>query len=119
MECNQRFFPPIGQGLPAYRISTVNRYFEVGTINRINRLKPVNCSTKFITVALTEFAIRKKIAQTGSRHTAEESADDSPPMRNNFRQKFCFEVLKFIECIMAPLKKNEIYPPVPTSHFEM
>ena len=50
MECNQRFFPPIGQGLPAYRISIVNRYFEVGTINRINRLKPVNCSTKFTAV---------------------------------------------------------------------
>ena len=32
--------------------ATINRYFEVGTINRINRLKPVNCSTKFITVAL-------------------------------------------------------------------
>ena len=56
MECNQRFFPPIGQGLPAYRISIVNRYFEVGTINRINRLKPVNCSTKFTTVALIKFA---------------------------------------------------------------
>jgi hypothetical protein len=28
-------------------------------------------------------------------------------MRNNFRQKFCFEVLKFIECIMAPSKKQE------------
>ena len=32
--------------------TSINRYFEVGTINRINRLKPVNCSTKFITVAL-------------------------------------------------------------------
>ena len=38
--------------------ATTNRYFEVGTINRINRLKPVNCSTKFITVALTKLAIR-------------------------------------------------------------
>ena len=38
--------------------ATTNRYFEVGTINRINRLKPVNCSTKFITVALIKFAIR-------------------------------------------------------------
>ena len=39
--------------------ATINRYFEVGTINRINRLKPVNCSTKFITVALIKFASRK------------------------------------------------------------
>jgi hypothetical protein len=30
--------------------ATINRYFEVGTINRINRLKPVNCSTKFTAV---------------------------------------------------------------------
>ena len=36
--------------------ATINRYFEVGTIIRINRLKPVNCSTKFITVALIKFA---------------------------------------------------------------
>jgi hypothetical protein len=42
-----------------------------------------------------------------------------PHMANNFRQKFCFEVLKFIECIMAPLKKMGIDPPVPISHFEM
>jgi hypothetical protein len=40
-------------------------------------------------------------------------------MRNNFRQKFCFEVLKFIECIMALLKKKEIDPPVPTTPFEI
>ena len=40
-------------------------------------------------------------------------------MRNNFRQKFCFEVLKFIECIMAPLKNTGIDPPVPTTPFEM
>jgi hypothetical protein len=40
-------------------------------------------------------------------------------MRNNFRQKFCFEGLKFIECIMAPLKKTRIDPPVPTTPFEM
>ena len=38
--------------------ATTNRYFEVGTINRINRLKPVNCSTEFITVSLIKFAIR-------------------------------------------------------------
>ena len=38
--------------------ATTNRYFEVGTINRINRLKPVNCSTEFITVSLIEFASR-------------------------------------------------------------
>jgi hypothetical protein len=38
--------------------ANINRYFEVGTINRINRLKPINCSTKFNTVALIEFAIR-------------------------------------------------------------
>ena len=31
----------------------------------------------------------------------------------------CFDVLKFIECIMAPLKKGAIDPPVPPSHFEM
>ena len=43
--------------------ATINRYFEVGTINRINRLKPVNCSTKFITVALIKFAIRKNFAR--------------------------------------------------------
>ena len=38
--------------------ATTNRYFEVGTINRINRLKPVNCSTGFITVSLIKFASR-------------------------------------------------------------
>ena len=38
--------------------ATTNRYFEVGTINRINRLKPINCSTEFITVSLIEFASR-------------------------------------------------------------
>ena len=38
--------------------ATINRYFEVGTINRTNRLKLVNCSTKFITVSLIKFAIR-------------------------------------------------------------
>ena len=38
--------------------ATINRYFEVGTINRINRLKPINCSTKFITVSLIKFASR-------------------------------------------------------------
>ena len=43
----------------------------------------------------------------------------TPPMRNNFRQKFCFEVLKFIECIMAPLDKAGTDPPVPTTPFEM
>ena len=37
--------------------ATTNRYFEVGTINRISRLKPVNCSTEFITVSLIKFAI--------------------------------------------------------------
>ena len=43
--------------------ATINRYFEVGTINRINRLKPVNCSTKFITVSLIKFAIMKNFAR--------------------------------------------------------
>ena len=38
--------------------ATINRCFEVGTIKRTNRLKSVNCSTKFITVALIKFAIR-------------------------------------------------------------
>ena len=38
--------------------ATTNRYFEVGTINRINRLKPVNCSTEFITVSLIKFDSR-------------------------------------------------------------
>ena len=40
-------------------------------------------------------------------------------MTNNFRQKFCFEVLKFIEFIMATLKKRGTDPLAPTSHFEM
>ena len=50
MRNNKKHFQTLGN-------ATINRYFEVGTIIRINRLKPVNCSTKFITVALIKFAI--------------------------------------------------------------
>jgi hypothetical protein len=38
--------------------ATINRYFEVGTIKRINRLKPVNCRTKFTNIALIKFVSR-------------------------------------------------------------
>jgi hypothetical protein len=49
MRNNKKHFQTLGN-------ATINRYFEVGTIIRINRLKPVNCSTKFIIVALIKFA---------------------------------------------------------------
>ena len=56
MRNNKKHFQILGN-------ATINRYFEVGTIIRINRLKPVNCSTKFIIVALIKFVIRKKFAR--------------------------------------------------------
>ncbi len=68
-------FPRIGQGLPAYRISIVNRYFEVGTINRINRLKPVNCSTKFTTVALIKSAPKEKIRRPKNSTVIDRESD--------------------------------------------
>ena len=51
MRNNKKHFQTLGN-------ATINRYFEVGTINRINRLKPVNCSTEFITVSLIKFDSR-------------------------------------------------------------
>jgi hypothetical protein len=41
------------------------------------------------------------------------------PHEEQFSAKVLFEVLKFIECIMAPLNKAGIDPPVPTTPFEM
>ena len=49
---DRRPWPTISKHFQTLGNATINRYFEVGTIIRINRLKPVNCSTKFITVAL-------------------------------------------------------------------
>ena len=55
MRNNKKYFQTLGN-------ATINRYFEVGTIIRINRLKPVNCSTKCITVALIKLASMHKFA---------------------------------------------------------
>jgi hypothetical protein len=55
MRNNKKHFQTLGN-------ATINRYFEVGTIIRINRSKSVNCSTKFITVALIKFSSRHKVS---------------------------------------------------------
>ena len=55
--------------------ATINRYFEVGTINRINLLKPANCSTKFVTVALTKFASRKLPVKVHLKNPEAEKLD--------------------------------------------
>jgi hypothetical protein len=57
--------------------ATINRYFEVGTINRINRLKPVNCRTKFTTIALIKFVSRSLLVWDMGAFSSQDLGPDT------------------------------------------
>ena len=92
--------------------ATINRYFEVGTIIRINRLKPVNCSTEFITVSLTKFASRSFSVKV--KNPEAEKLDG-----NRYRIKFPIDYRRvFLIAVFfrgALLPANSRYRPPPYS----
>jgi hypothetical protein len=108
---DRRPWPTISKRNITLGNATINRYFVVGTINRISRLKPVNCSTKFTAVLTTRpgtgwdhvrlswrrFYIGKYYAVTFYKYKV--PAPGSRSGRGTFSRCFAFGVSKHVNPI--------------------